>query len=903
MSEVPIFIQQQPGAGGVSATLTPQRGVDVAPAPDFSGLGADSKALAGFGKELTDVAVKLEHAQNQTRAATATTDYLNRLDALEQQYQKDPDFQNAPGNFQRDHGDLVRELSAKIPDDMMRARAVTEWTRNGIASSKRVRETAWGREVDTNVAATNDLESAAVRNAAAAPPASIERLSAADGYFKQVDQAVDAGWLNETERAARRKRFNTTLDVSDVQQLIRNDPEKAAKVLADPKMFGHIDPLQRQQWISAANRPRRHARAVSIVNRSARFQPGRRARDHCRANLGHQPGALIFDKGIIPTEGGVKDGVALVSGAGAIGVSQILPGTAREMAQKSGLADVAALDDEALKARLKDDHALNYKLGLSYWNEQAKRYSGNIPVMMAAYNAGPVNADKWLQAATDKFGPGFSAEQFASVVSFKETRDYIGRAYEKLGAEPSGGSLSPEGRFHASTKIGAKLAADEAERIRAVRDIATSDRLTSDPLALMQAGYQPDPAALNLTVQRQLDASRAGDPAATKYLMQIAEQKRIEPMVRGAYGTAPVVLDQTIADWDSKLANAPAVTNAEKNSLDALKAVRDEVKKRKDTDPVTLGARAGLYAPIAIDPQGNPDDPAWRAGLSARGNQALAAQKIYQGTAAPFMPQEAAALKERWSKAGEGEQFSIVTALHDSMPEAARDAALEQIGAGKGAKLAAQFADRPALAREILHGAALNTETGIDKKGSAVRDAARNTLGGEVYPSADMQDNVIDAAVNVYTARRGNALYDPADSGAIEKAIEAVAGPMVKRNGRKVPVAPGMSAGTFEHALDNLTRADLDNAGGAVDRNGREFDPRELGQRAQLVPLGPGSTRYAVLMPTPDGKGAPVMTTDVGPLVLNMADVGKRYGSDETTRRIELARGLRDQFMSGQVLP
>jgi hypothetical protein len=94
--------------------------------------------------------------------------------------------------------------------------------------------------------------------------------------------------------------------------------------------------------------------------------------------------------------------------------------------------------------------------------------------------------------------------------------------------------------------------------------------------------------------------------------MQLAEQKRIEPMVRGAYGTAPVVLDQTIADWDARLANSPSVTNADKNSLDALKAVRDEVKKRKDTDPVTLGARAGLYAPVAIDPQGNPEDPAWR---------------------------------------------------------------------------------------------------------------------------------------------------------------------------------------------------------------------------------------------------------------------------------------------------
>jgi hypothetical protein len=71
---------------------------------------------------------------------------------------------------------------------------------------------------------------------------------------------------------ARRKRFNTTLDVSDVQQLIRNDPEKAAKVLGDPQMFANIDPLQRQQWISAAKNAADTRGQLDLVA-SAGFNP------------------------------------------------------------------------------------------------------------------------------------------------------------------------------------------------------------------------------------------------------------------------------------------------------------------------------------------------------------------------------------------------------------------------------------------------------------------------------------------------------------------------------------------------------------------------------------------------------------------------------------------------------
>lgn len=80
-----------------------------------------------------------------------------------------------------------------------------------------------------------------------------------------------------------------------------------------------------------------------------------------------------------------KDGQLIRSSAGAGGVAQLMPGTAREVARKLGdpsLADLAFQPTEA-------GRAANERLGRAYYAEQLEAFDGDHQLAAAAYNAGP----------------------------------------------------------------------------------------------------------------------------------------------------------------------------------------------------------------------------------------------------------------------------------------------------------------------------------------------------------------------------------------------------------------------------------------------------------------------------------------------------------------------------------
>jgi hypothetical protein len=76
-----------------------------------------------------------------------------------------------------------------------------------------------------------------------------------------------------------------------------------------------------------------------------------------------------------------KSGAPLTSPKGAIGIAQIMPGTAPEAAKLAGLP----YD----KARLRNDEAYNYALGEAYFEKQLRDFGGDPRKAAAAYNAGP----------------------------------------------------------------------------------------------------------------------------------------------------------------------------------------------------------------------------------------------------------------------------------------------------------------------------------------------------------------------------------------------------------------------------------------------------------------------------------------------------------------------------------
>jgi soluble lytic murein transglycosylase len=111
----------------------------------------------------------------------------------------------------------------------------------------------------------------------------------------------------------------------------------------------------------------------------------------------------------------------IVSRAGARGLMQLMPGTARDVAGKTGVAyDVASLDDPTFNA----------SLGSWYFGRLMDRYGGNYVLSVAAYNAGAGNVNKWLVANGDPRLPGADVLAWIEAIPFKETRDYVQRVLE-----------------------------------------------------------------------------------------------------------------------------------------------------------------------------------------------------------------------------------------------------------------------------------------------------------------------------------------------------------------------------------------------------------------------------------------------------------------------------------------
>jgi soluble lytic murein transglycosylase len=100
-----------------------------------------------------------------------------------------------------------------------------------------------------------------------------------------------------------------------------------------------------------------------------------------------------------------------VSVAGAVGLMQLMPGTAAAIASYLG-HNPAELD-------LRDPR-LNIKYGVWYLGRLAGRYSGSVVDALAAYNAGEENAEKWRRRVGE-------ADDFVYMesISFRETRDYV----------------------------------------------------------------------------------------------------------------------------------------------------------------------------------------------------------------------------------------------------------------------------------------------------------------------------------------------------------------------------------------------------------------------------------------------------------------------------------------------
>ena len=113
-----------------------------------------------------------------------------------------------------------------------------------------------------------------------------------------------------------------------------------------------------------------------------------------------------------------------VSPAGARGLMQIMPNTARQVAGEIGA--------NYSKNRLTSDWRYNAKLGTAYLGGLLELYEGSYVLAFAAYNAGPHRADQWIERFGDPRDSIVDQVDWIEHIPFRETRNYVMRVMESL---------------------------------------------------------------------------------------------------------------------------------------------------------------------------------------------------------------------------------------------------------------------------------------------------------------------------------------------------------------------------------------------------------------------------------------------------------------------------------------
>jgi len=99
------------------------------------------------------------------------------------------------------------------------------------------------------------------------------------------------------------------------------------------------------------------------------------------------------------------------SPVGALGLMQLMPATAKGMAQGMG---------EKVSARYLTNPEINLKLGTRHLRDLITRFNGNLVSAVAAYNAGSTPVRRWR-----KNFPTLSEDEFIENIPYAETREYV----------------------------------------------------------------------------------------------------------------------------------------------------------------------------------------------------------------------------------------------------------------------------------------------------------------------------------------------------------------------------------------------------------------------------------------------------------------------------------------------
>lgn len=114
----------------------------------------------------------------------------------------------------------------------------------------------------------------------------------------------------------------------------------------------------------------------------------------------------------------------IVSSAGAVGLMQLLPSTAKMVARWH--------DVKFEKKKLSSDPAYNVSLGTAYLSRLVGNYDGSYIMALGGYNAGPGRIRQWVKKFGDPRDSDVDPIDWIERIPFTETRGYVHKILESL---------------------------------------------------------------------------------------------------------------------------------------------------------------------------------------------------------------------------------------------------------------------------------------------------------------------------------------------------------------------------------------------------------------------------------------------------------------------------------------
>ncbi len=112
-----------------------------------------------------------------------------------------------------------------------------------------------------------------------------------------------------------------------------------------------------------------------------------------------------------------------LSPTGARGLMQLMPATALRVARAIRVA---------FSPRKLDDPRFNVRLGSAYLDGLLDDFQGSYILALAAYNAGPARARRWIRDFGDPRDPKVDVVDWIETIPFTETRNYVQRVMENV---------------------------------------------------------------------------------------------------------------------------------------------------------------------------------------------------------------------------------------------------------------------------------------------------------------------------------------------------------------------------------------------------------------------------------------------------------------------------------------